>query len=375
MDRLREIYYNTKTGFLSLNKLWQRVKEEGIPLSQNDVKRFLEQQKPYELTKQVVKPKEFSNVYADHVLQSTQLDIMIYDRFEFHHYKYVLGIIDVYSRYVGCRAMTNMRMETVMEKVQDIFDNDFHGYPENINCDNQFNVPAFVDFFTSKGTHLWFSQPSQPFKNAVIERFNRTIALLLQRMREGHEGGLFDWPKALPDAVENYNSTYHRTIKAKPIDVLEGKKENPVERKVVETVLAKGDKVRIKHKRGVFEKGDVETFSRDIYIITAKKGQKNTLKNLKTGEELKRTYTDNELDQTFAEIQQPKQREEGVIELEPNEQDKQNREAKIKRRLKREIIEPELELIPIQRGREQNAYSLRNRNSTKKPEQSDFIYT
>ena len=56
-DKLKSLYYNPKTGFLSLTKLWERVKEEGIPLSYNDVKRFLEQQKPYELTKQVVKPK------------------------------------------------------------------------------------------------------------------------------------------------------------------------------------------------------------------------------------------------------------------------------------------------------------------------------
>ena len=94
-DKLKELYYNPKTGFLSFNKLWQRVKEEGIPFSQNDVKRFLEQQKPYELHKQVVKPKELSNFYADHPLQCTYLDIMIYARNEIHNYKYIVGVIDI----------------------------------------------------------------------------------------------------------------------------------------------------------------------------------------------------------------------------------------------------------------------------------------
>ena len=87
-EKLKEIYYNPKTGFLSLTKLWQIVKE-AIPVSYNDVKKILEQQKTYELTKQIVKPKEFSNVYADHLVQSTQLDIMIYDIFQFDNYKYV----------------------------------------------------------------------------------------------------------------------------------------------------------------------------------------------------------------------------------------------------------------------------------------------
>ena len=58
-----------------------------------------------------------------------------------------------------------------MDKLKEIFKDDFSGFfPENINADNQFNVPEFTDFFTKKGTNLWFSQPEQPHKNAIIER-------------------------------------------------------------------------------------------------------------------------------------------------------------------------------------------------------------
>ena len=209
-------------------------------------------------------------------------------------------------------------------------------YPKNINCDNQFNVPEFTDFFTKKGTNLWFSQPEQPHKNAIIERFWRTLALLLQRMREGIKN--FDWPKALLDVVDNYNDTYHKTLKAKPIEVLEGKKDNPVERKVVESILKKGMRVRIKTKKTLFDKGDVATFSRDIYQIKEKQGQKNTLKNLSTGEEVRRTYTDEELDQTFdrpATGRSPEQIVKKPIEklkLNPKEMISQRKEHRIIKR-------------------------------------------
>ena len=88
-------------------------------------------------------------------------------------------------------------------------------------------------------------------------------------------------------------------------------------KKVVETVLEEGMKVRIKHKKGILEKGDVETFSRDIYQIIAKKGKKNTIENIRTGEELKRTYTDEELDQSFDEV--PKKKKVQVVEEEEKE--------------------------------------------------------
>ena len=255
---------------LSLPKLWKKIKEANINLSYNDLKKILEH---YQITKQTHKPKEFSNVFAStttHPLQSTQLDIMVYDRYQYHNYKYVIGLIDVYSRFVVARPLTNMRMSTILSNLKEMCENLSQSgskpkqagskkvkYPENMNLDNQFNVKPFVDFFTEQGTKLYFSQPSQPHKNALIERFWRTLALLLQRMRHGIKN--FDWPKALPDAIENYNTTFHRSIKASPLELIEGKKDSPIERKVVESVLKKGMRVRVKTKKDIYSKGDIQT--------------------------------------------------------------------------------------------------------------------
>ena len=87
-------------------------------------------------------------------------------------------------------------------------------------------------------------------------------------MRDGTKN--FDWAKSLPDAIENYNDTWHRSIKATPLELMEGKKENPIERKIVESVLKKNDRVRIKTKKDIYSKGDVATFSKDIYQIIEK---------------------------------------------------------------------------------------------------------
>ena len=310
-EKAKQLYLNPKSGFLSLPKLWKKIKEANINISYNDLKKILEQQETYQLTKQVKKPKEFSNIIADHPLQCSQLDIMIYDRYQIHNYKYVIGLIDVYSRYVVARPLTNMRMSTILtnlkemcEELSKIAGHKKMKYPENMNLDNQFNIPAFTNFFTKQRTKLWFSQVDQPHKNALIERFWRTLSLLLQKMRNGTKN--FDWAKSLPDAIENYNDTWHRSIKASPIELMEGKKENPIERKVVESVLKKNDRVRIKTKKDIYSKGDIATFSKDIYQIIGKKGKMNKLKNLNTGEEVKRLYHDEELDQTYSTPEKPK---------------------------------------------------------------------
>ena len=122
-------------------------------------------------------------------------------------------------------------------------------------------------------------------------------------MRHGIKN--FDWPKALPDAIENYNTTFHRSIKASPIELIEGKKDSPIERKVVESVLKKGMRVRVKTKKDIYSKGDIQTFSKDIYQII-EKGKMNKLKNLNTGEQVKRLYTDEELDIIFSQPEKTK---------------------------------------------------------------------
>ena len=144
---IEETYYTTYKGFQPLSKLWKRVEELGLKISYNDLRKILEQQETYQINKQVRKPKEFSNVVANHPLESVQLDICIYDRFQLHKYKYIIGMIDVYSRFVVARPLTNMRMNTIMSSVKEMID-ELGDYPKNLNCDNQFNVPAFTKFFS-----------------------------------------------------------------------------------------------------------------------------------------------------------------------------------------------------------------------------------
>ena len=94
-------------------------------------------------------------------------------------------------------------------------------------------------------------------------------------------------------------------------------------------------RVRIKLPKTIYSKGDVQTFSKDIYKIIEKKGIKNKLLNLNTNEELKRLYTDDELDQTFnvpeiKEKRKPIVREKPV--LKPEEMIAKRKEVRIRQK-------------------------------------------
>ena len=61
------------------------------------------------------------------------------------------------------------------------------------------------------------------------------------------------------------------------------------------------DRVRVKTKKDIYSNGDIQQFSKDIYQIIEKKVNMNKLKKLNNGEEVKRLYTNEELDITKEE--------------------------------------------------------------------------
>ena len=102
----------------------------------------------------------------------------------------------------------------------------------------------------------------------------------------------------LDDIVNEYNNTYHRTIKMKPCDVKSntflsfGKEINDKDHK-----FKVGDHVRISKYKNIFTKGYTPNWSEEVFVI---KKVKNTIPwtnviNDLNGEEIIETFYEKEL--------------------------------------------------------------------------------
>jgi hypothetical protein len=119
---------------------------------------------------------------------------------------------------------------------------------------------------------MWYSQPDDLNKNAIVERFNRTLANKIQLWRTATKR--YDWNKVLPDLVKNYNNTVHSTLKCTPTQIWEGKAESKQKLEFVEQTLKIDDHVRIKISKLIFSKGDQQEFSKSVYKINEIDGNK-----------------------------------------------------------------------------------------------------
>jgi transposase InsO family protein len=171
---------------------------------------------------------------------------MIYDRYQWKQYKYILVIIDIHSRYAEARAMTNRENTTIMENIKSIIK--IMGKPKIISGDNEFNTIEFKKYCLENDIGAKFSEPLEIQKNSIVERFNKTLALNLKRIRLSTKN--YDWPSYLKKVVDNYNNTYHETTKHSPDDIFNKGMFN--EQTVIRVIpnLNVGDNVRISVVKG-----------------------------------------------------------------------------------------------------------------------------
>ena len=139
------------------------------------------------------------------------------------------------------------------------------GYPKIISGDNEFSTHEFKKFCLEHDITARFSEPHEIQKNSIVERFNKTLAGYIKKLREALK--IYDWPKYLQDIMYNYNNKYHRTIRNTPYKIIFEKGKNNQDIIIVPRKFKLNDKVRLRLKKKVFDKSDVRYYSKEIYIV------------------------------------------------------------------------------------------------------------
>ena len=139
-------------------------------------------------------------------------------------------------------------------------------------------------------------------KSVVAQRFIKTLKnKIYKHMTAISKNVYFD---VLDDIVDEYNNTYHKTIKMKPVDVGDDSfAEYNDESNEKDPKFKVGDHVRISKFKTVFAKGYTPNWSEEIFVV---KKIKNTVPwtyiiNNLNGEEIVGGFYEKELQKTNQE--------------------------------------------------------------------------
>lgn len=185
--------------------------------------------------------------------------------------KYILTVINIFSKKAYARPLKNKSAHVVSEALESILDSMGHTIT-HIHSDRgkEFYNGTVRAMLKHRNIHLYSTFTT--LKAAIVERFNRTIKSMM--WKEFTLRGSNKWIHILPKLINQYNHTKHRTIKMRPNDV-----DAHNEQKLMNTVyrytanidstqkFRVGDAVRVSKYKHVFEKGYTPNWTTEVFTI------------------------------------------------------------------------------------------------------------
>ena len=186
--------------------------------------------------------------------------------------KYLLHVIDLFSKCAWVVLLKDKRGTNIVNAFQGIL-NSSKRKPNKIWIDqgSEFYNNSFKKWLKDNDISIYSTDIEG--KSAVAERFIRTLKnKIYKHMTAISKNVHFD---VLDDIADEYNNTYHSSIKMKPIDVKDGSfAEYNEESNEKDPKFKAGDHVWISKFKNIFAKGYTPNWSEEIFIV---KGIKNTV--------------------------------------------------------------------------------------------------
>ena len=188
--------------------------------------------------------------------------------------KYLLTVIDVFSKYGWIKPLKDKKTESVSTAFDEIFKKS-KPKPTMLWTDkgSEFISKHFKEFLKKSKIKLYHTENEE--KSSIVERWNKTMKNRMWKMFSANNNTVY-WDK-LEELVDDYNNTKHSSLKMTAIEASKNENEKKVFANLYGDLIylkpknpksSIGDKVRIsKYKRRVFDKGYTPNWTEEIFTI------------------------------------------------------------------------------------------------------------
>ena len=181
-------------------------------------------------------------------------------------FRFLLCVIDIFSKYVWVDPLRDKKDISIVNAFQKIL-NQSGRKPYKIWVDkgSEFYNNSFRKWLKDNDIEMYSIHNEG--KSVVTERFIRTLKNKIYKHMTAISKNMYI--DKLDDIVDEYNNTYHRTIKMKPVDVKDNTCidfEKEVNDKDPEFKI--GDHVRISKYKTIFTKGYTPNWSEEVFVIS-----------------------------------------------------------------------------------------------------------
>jgi len=188
------------------------------------------------------------------------------------HYKYLLNVIDLFSRTAYSIPLKSKSSSEIINAFQSLFTSSKRK-PKKLWTDqgSEFTNNAFKKFLKDNNIELYhvFNEG----KASVVERFNRTLGEMIQKHLTSNQTSKYI--DVLQKLIDDYNHRHHASIRMTPFEASKSENRDEVLKNLYSDIsptkdkakFKKGDRVRIYSYKNIFDKGYKPNWTREIFVI------------------------------------------------------------------------------------------------------------
>ena len=272
-------------SFSGIDRFFKAVKEEGVyDLNKNDIAQWLMGEDAYTINKPVRHKFKRNRVIVsgiDNQWDGDLMDMISLSKYN-QNYKYILLMIDIFSRYIWTVPLKSKHASEIIRAFKIVFKTGRK--PEILRTDRgrEFIAKSVTDFLRGHSIHSFVT--NNIVKANYAERGIKSIKSKLSRYMYSNQ--TYKYIDVLDSIVETYNNSFHSSIKMAPQDVNETnesklwrqlylpkkEKNQPKEKSKKKTIkpykFIIGDTVRVSFLKKTFSREYDQKWSDEIFIIS-----------------------------------------------------------------------------------------------------------
>ena len=276
MDDIKDKYHvNEPWSYGSIS----RVSQNNPHISKKDLNSFFEKNEIYSRFKHYKSPRKYSPIFVYTKRELFQADVVFFtdkDMVKVNSgYKYLFTCIDCFTKMAWAYPMKVNSCENVMNCFKDIL-NKCGKPPKRLNSDrgSELICKKFETFLKDQNIFHYLAYSIR--KCPIVERFNLSIQNLLYKIMTYNRS--LQWSEYIDQAMDIYLHRNHATIGMSPLEAEKEENGDKVRENLLSFFHKRGlrrrkpkfrvnDTVRIWKKRGTFQRGYDENFSREYFKI------------------------------------------------------------------------------------------------------------
>ena len=272
MEDLASKYYDTKShsSFSGVNRLVKHTKK-----GKKEVGKWLSLQDTYTLHRPVRKKFKRRRVITGSIGYQYQIDLVDLSKYKEWNsgFRYILMAIDCFSKLGFAEPVKTKKSPSIIPALEKIFEKGKR-IPTYLSADfgGEWISNIMKKFYHDKGIFFFTFRNSQ--KAQIVERFNQTIVHRLYRYFT--HANTFRYLEVLPEIIDAYNRSYHRSIKTAPINVTLDNQDriwktlygDIVYEKIEKPKFKVGDLVRLAKLLNTFSKGYYQQWTEELFTVS-----------------------------------------------------------------------------------------------------------